>query len=69
MGLGLGILLVVVGLVLVTGVLDQDLGFVEDTALGWILLAAGVLTLVLGLAMNRQRARTHHVEEHRGERH
>ncbi len=65
MGLGLGITLSVLGLVFVTGVIEYDISFVEDQTLGWILLAAGVLTLVLGLVMNQQRNRTRHVEEHR----
>jgi hypothetical protein len=55
MGLGLGILLVVVGLVLLTGVVHYDIGFVEDTTLGAILLGAGVLMLVLGLVIEKQR--------------
>ena len=65
MGLGLGITLIVLGLVFVTGVIEYDISFVEDQTLGWILLAAGVLTLVLGLVMNQQRNRTRHIEEHR----
>ena len=64
MGLGLGITLIVLGLVFVTGVIEYDISFVEDQTLGWILLAAGILTLVLGLVMNQQRNRTRHVEEH-----
>ena len=32
---------------------------------GWILVIAGVLALVLGLVMNNQRSRTTHVEERR----
>jgi hypothetical protein len=64
MGLGLGILLIVVGLVFLTGVINYDISFVEDGTLGLILLAAGVLTIVLGLVMNQQRSRSKHVEEH-----
>jgi cell division protein FtsW (lipid II flippase) len=65
MGLGLGIVLIVLGLIFVTGVINYDINFIEDTTLGWILLAAGVLALVLGLVMNQQRSRTKHVEERR----
>ena len=65
MGLGLGILLLVVGLILVTGVIEYDISFIEDTTLGWILLLAGVLAIVLALVMNQQRSRTTHVEERR----
>ena len=68
MGLGLGITLIVLGLVFVTGVIEYDINFIEDQTLGWILLAAGVLTLVLGLVMNQQRNRTRHVEEHHVDR-
>ena len=68
MGLGLGITLIVLGLVFVTGVIEYDINFVEDQTLGWILLSAGVLTLVLGLVMNQQRNRTRHVEEHHVDR-
>jgi uncharacterized membrane protein HdeD (DUF308 family) len=65
MGLGLGIFLLVVGLILVTGVIEYDISFIEDTTLGWILLLAGVLAIVLALVMNQQRSRTKHVEERR----
>ena len=65
MGLGLGIVLIILGLVLVTGVIQYDINFVEDTTLGWILLIAGVLAIVLGLIMNQQRSRSKHVEERR----
>ena len=65
MGLGLGIVLIVVGLILVSGVINYDINFLEDTTLGWILLAAGILSIVLGLVMNQQRSRTKHVEERR----
>ena len=65
MGLGLGIFLLVAGLILVTGVIEYDINFIEDTTLGWILLLAGILSIVLGLIMNQQRSRTKHVEERR----
>ena len=68
MGLGLGITLIVLGLIFVTGVIEYDISFLEDRTLGWILLAAGVLTIALGLVMNQQRNRTRHVEEHHVDR-
>ena len=68
MGLGLGIFLIVLGLIFVSGVIEYDISFIEDTTLGWILLLAGVLAIVLGLVMNHQRSRTTHVEERRGDR-
>jgi hypothetical protein len=42
MGIGTGIVLVVVGLILVLGVVNFDIGLVDDVALGWILLVVGV---------------------------
>jgi uncharacterized membrane protein HdeD (DUF308 family) len=68
-GLGLGIFLLVVGLILVTGVIEYDINFIEDTTLGWILLLAGVLAIILALVMNQQRSRTKHVEERRVDPH
>ncbi len=65
MGLGLGIFLLVLGLIFVSGVIEYDINFVEDTTLGWILLLAGVLAIILALVMNSQRSRTKHVEERR----
>lgn len=65
MGLGIGIFLIVVGLILVTGVINVDTSVIDMTTLGWILLAAGVLALVVGLVMNQQRTKTTHVEERR----
>jgi uncharacterized membrane protein HdeD (DUF308 family) len=65
MGIGLGIVLVIIGLILVLNVVNFDLSFVDDTALGWILLIVGILAIVLALVMNAQRSRTKHVEERR----
>ena len=67
MGIGLGIILVILGLILVLNVVDFNLSFVNDSALGWILLLVGVLAIVLALVMNAQRSRTKHVEERRYE--
>lgn len=65
MGIGLGIVFVVIGLILVLDVVQFDIGFVDDAALGWILLVVGVLAIGLALVMNNQRSRTKHVEERR----
>jgi drug/metabolite transporter (DMT)-like permease len=65
MGIGLGIVLSLLGLILVTGVVNYDINFVEDQTLGWILLIVGVVAVVLALIMNQQRSRTTHVEERR----
>jgi uncharacterized membrane protein HdeD (DUF308 family) len=64
-GIGLGIVLLLVGLVLALGVIQMDLSFIDDVALGWILVVVGALAIVLALVMNRQRARSRHVEERR----
>ena len=67
MGMGLGIILLLAGLVLVTGVVDFNIGFVDDRGLGWILVIVGALAIILALVMNQQRSRTTHVEERRYE--
>ncbi len=65
MGIGLGIVFVVIGLILVLGVVQFDISFVDDVALGWILLIVGIVAIILALVMNNQRSRTKHVEERR----
>lgn len=68
MGIGMGIVLLVVGLVLVTGAVDLPAAVddvVATETVGWICLVVGVLALVLALVMNRQRSRTTSVEERR----
>ena len=65
MGIGLGIVLVVIGLILVLGVVNFDISFIDDVALGWILLIVGILAIILALVMNQQRSRTKHTEERR----
>jgi uncharacterized membrane protein HdeD (DUF308 family) len=64
MGIGLGIVLIVAGAILLWAV-NFDLQFIDDDALGVILLAAGVLTIILALVMNAQRARSKHTVEER----
>jgi hypothetical protein len=65
MGIGLGVVLLVLGLILVLNVVEFDLSFVDDQALGWVLLIVGVLAIILVLVMNSQRSRTKHVVENR----
>ena len=65
MGIGLGVVLLVIGLILVLDVVQFDLGFIDETGLGWILLIAGVLAIILALVMNQQRSKTKHTEERR----
>lgn len=68
MAIGLGIVLIVVGLILVLDVVNIDTSVVDTSTLGWILLIAGVLAIVVSLIVNQQRTRTTVVEEHRGTR-
>ncbi|HET6652795.1 MAG TPA: DUF6458 family protein [Nocardioides sp.] len=65
MGIGLGVVLLVIGLILVMGVVQIDIGFIDDAGLGWILVIVGALAIVLALVMNKQRSQTKHVEERR----
>jgi uncharacterized membrane protein HdeD (DUF308 family) len=68
MGIGIGILLLVIGLILLFAINEFPASVqevVEPTTVGWILVIAGVLALVLALVMNKQRSRTTHVEERR----
>ena len=65
MAIGLGVVLLVLGLVLALDVVQVDLDFINDGALGTILIIAGVLAIVLSLVINQQRSRSHVVEERR----
>lgn len=58
MGYGFGILLLVIGLVLLFA-LDVDIPGVTDDTLGWILVLAGVLVMVLtAVQLNGRRRHT-----------
>lgn len=61
MGLGLGIFLLVIGAILAFAV-NASFSGIEVSTIGYILMAAGVLTLLLGLVMNTQRTNTSHRE-------
>ena len=50
MYIGLGIVLLVIGAALAFA-LDVNIPGIEDNTLGWILIAAGVLAILLSLAM------------------
>ena len=69
MGIGIGILLLVIGLILLLGVIEDFPEAVTDVieveTLGWICLIVGILAIILALVMNHQRSRTTHVEERR----
>ena len=64
MGIGLGIVLLVAGLILVADVVNVGTTFVDEGALGWILLIAGVVALVFSLVINTQHRQVTHVDEH-----
>ena len=63
MAIGLGIVLLVAGLVLVADVVERDIPNVDDGTLGWILVLAGILAIVISLIANQQRSRRHIIEE------
>lgn len=65
MGIGVGIVLLVIGLILVLDVINVGTTFVDEGALGWILILGGILAIVIALVINAQRSRVTHVEERR----
>jgi len=65
MAIGLGVVLLALGLILALDVVTVDLSFVDDGALGGILIVAGALAIVLSLVVNAQRSRHTVVEERR----
>ncbi len=65
MAIGLGIVLIALGLILVLDVVNLDTSLVDTGTLGWILLIAGALAIVVSLIVNQQRSRAHVVEERR----
>jgi hypothetical protein len=68
MGIGLGIVLLLVGLILVTGVLNVNLGGIDEHGLGGIFIVVGILAIVLALVLNAQGTRrTALVDERRDE--
>lgn len=63
MAIGLGIVLLALGLILAFDAITVDLSFIDDGALGGILIVVGVLAIVLSLVLNQQRTRRTHVVE------
>lgn len=61
MGIGIGIFLLVVGAILAFAV-EYELAGVDVTTIGYILLAGGVLSLLIGIVLNTQRTNTTHRE-------
>jgi len=68
MGYGLGVFLLAVGAILSFAVRD-NISDVNLTVVGYILMAAGVLSIIMGVVQTAQRSRTSHREviEHRQE--
>jgi hypothetical protein len=64
MGIGLGIVLLLAGIILVSDVVNFDMEFVDDNGLGWILIVVGALAIVLALIINQQRSTSTRVERH-----
>lgn len=68
MGVGAGIVLIVVGLILVTGAVNLPQSVDDAVAtgtVGWICLIVGVLAIVLALVINQQRSRSTQIVEER----
>ncbi len=66
MYIGLGIILLVVGLVLALDVITVDINYVNDDALGTILIIAGALAIVLSLVVAppwRRDRTVHHYDD------
>ena len=55
MGIGAGITLIVLGLILVLGVVQVDIPWVNEYALGVILTLGGIVSIVLVLTLWRDR--------------
>lgn len=70
MGIGIGIFFLAVGAVLAFAVSPDVIQGFDLQLVGYILMGAGVLALIVGLIQNAQRSRTHHEEDVRvvGER-
>lgn len=68
MAIGFGVLLIAVGAIFAFA-LNVDLNFIDDNVLGWILMIAGALAIILSFFVGEQQRRrtTTHVEERRYE--
>lgn len=65
MGIGVGIVLLALGLILVLDVVNVGTAWVDEGALGWILIAVGVIALLMALVMasTGRRERVTHVHD------
>jgi cell division protein FtsW (lipid II flippase) len=67
MSIGTGIVLLLFGLILMLGVVDVDLPWVDDYRLGVLLTILGVVALVLVMTIGTaRRGTTHVIERDRG---
>ncbi|WP_153397578.1 DUF6458 family protein [Ornithinicoccus halotolerans] len=62
MGLGLGIGLIVIGAILAFGLSPEQFDIFNINIIGYILMGGGVLSIILGMVLNQQRANTTHRE-------
>jgi len=63
MSIGLGIALLLFGLILLLGVVDVDLPWVDDYRLGILLTILGVVALILTMVLGTSGRRSTHVVE------
>ena len=61
---GLGIVLFTAGAIL-TWALEVDIPFINEGALGVVLMMVGILAVVVSIVMELQSTRSRHVVEHR----
>jgi hypothetical protein len=59
MTIGAGITLIVLGLILLLGVIEVDIPYVDDYALGLLLTLAGIAGIVLSLTVWRRSSTTY----------
>lgn len=62
MTIGAGITLIVIGLILLLGVIEVDIPYVDEYALGVLLALAGIAGIVLSLTVWRNRSVTTYPE-------
>ena len=62
MGIGSGIFLVVVGAILAFALSPDTWSVVDLNIVGYIMIVAGVIAIILALVLNNQRANTSHRE-------
>ncbi|WP_243059530.1 DUF6458 family protein [Nocardioides sp. SR21] len=68
MGIGIGIFLIVLGLIGVTGAVTLPAAIQDNIAtdtLGWIFLIVGIVAIALALIMNQLRQKATYVQERR----